>query len=86
MGKAKKKQLNKIIVAEARNKISKIGLSVKLDIYPVETTFTRRPRYWTDGSMNFFKVHLWDLNSLDADAWSEGLDVRIDAARRHFGV
>jgi hypothetical protein len=82
----KKTELNKIIVAEARARISSLGLSSTLDIYPVENTFTRRPHYWTVGSTHFFKVHMWDLNSLDEAEWSAELDARISAARGHFNI
>lgn len=41
-----KTEINAAIVAEARAKIKDLGLQGKLDIFPVENSFTRRPRYW----------------------------------------
>ena len=40
-----KTEINAAIVAEARAKIKDLGLQGKLDIFPVENSFTRRPRY-----------------------------------------
>lgn len=56
-----KKEIQNRIVAEARIKIAEAGLEQKLDIYPVTNTFTRRLRYWKDGNICYFKVHMWDL-------------------------
>lgn len=66
----------KEICKEIKNR----GLSDSLDVYSVENTFTRRPRYWTDGDIHLFKVHMWNLNKLDA----EEIKSRINQAKRYF--
>lgn len=81
-----KTEINQKIVAEARKKIADLGLEGKLDIYPVANTFTRRQRYWKDGTMNLFKVHMWDLNELSEKEISDELDARIAAARIYFRI
>lgn len=81
-----KTEINNRIVAEARIKIAEAGLEQRLDIYPVTNTFTRRPRYWNDGNISYFKVHMWDLNKLSVEDISKELDSRISAARAHFGM
>lgn len=63
-----------------------LGLEGKLDIFPVCNVFTRRPRYWKDGELNLFKVHMWNLNELDSEQISEVLEERIMAARMYFGL
>ena len=82
-----KTERNKIIVAEARRKIASAGLSNVLDIFPVTTPFTKRPRYWTDSNgVHLFKVHLWDINELSDEDCSAELDVRIRNACAHFNL
>ena len=81
-----KTEVNNRIVAEARIKIAEAGLEQGLDIYPVTNTFTRRPRYWNDGNISYFKVQMWDLNKLSEEDISKELDLRISAARAHFGM
>ena len=82
-----KKEKNNTIIKLTRNKITRLGLKGKLDIYPVENTFTRRPRYWRDSDgVALFKVHMWDLNELSGKTLADAIDARIDAARVHFGI
>lgn len=81
-----KSEINKRIVAEARRRIAEAGLEHKLDLYPVTNVFTRRPRFWKSGDMCYFKVHMWDLNSLDEHDASAELDSRISAARTYFNI
>lgn len=81
-----KSEINKKIVVDARQKIAELGLEGKLDIFPVCNVFTRRPRYWKDGELNLFKVHMWNLNELDSEQISEVLEERIMAARMYFGL
>lgn len=81
-----KSEINSQIVAETRAKIEKFGLFGKLDVFPIANTFTYRPRYWSEGSMHFFKIHLWDINGLDAIERSKEIDDRISAAREYFGL
>lgn len=52
------KEKNEKIVKEIRKEIRNQGLSDVLDVYPVENTFTRRRRYWTDEKVHLFKVHM----------------------------
>ena len=81
-----KTEINAAIVAEARAKIKDLGLQGKLDIFPVENSFTRRPRYWMKEGTALFKVLMWTINDLDADELSVELDERISEAREHFGL
>ena len=82
-----KKEKNKMIVKLTRNKLTRLGLKGKLDIFPVENTFTRRPRYWSDSEGTaLFKVHMWDLNCLSGDKLADAIDTRIEQARAHFGL
>ena len=67
---------------EIRKEIKNQGLSDSLDVYSVENTFTRRPRYWTDGDIHLFKVHMWNLNKLD----TEEIKSRINQAKRYFNI
>lgn len=57
-----------------------------MDVFPLENTCTRRPRYWNDGKKNIFKVHMWDVNALSEQECENEIDRRIEAARRHFGI
>lgn len=81
-----KKERNKQIVDMTRKKLMKEGIEDKLDIFPVENTFTRRPLYWNDGEKNIFKVHMWDVNTLTDQECEKEIDNRIAAARRYFGI
>lgn len=81
-----KKEINKSIVKEVRDRLAEAGISDKLDIFPVENTFTRRQRYWNDGYKNIFKIHMWDLNLLSREDCSKEIDRRIDLARKHFNI
>lgn len=68
-------------------KTNKQELSEKLDVFPVKTHFTRRPRHWTNSdSINVFKVLMWSINELDNKQLDKIIDVRIDDAHKHFGV
>lgn len=81
-----KKERNIEIVDMARRKLSEAGISDKMDIFPVENVFTRRPRYWNDGGKNLFKVHMWDLNDMSETDCEKEIDNRIREARRHFDI
>lgn len=81
-----KRERNKQIIEMTRKKLGKVGVLDKLDIFPVENVYTRRPRYWNDGKTNLFKVHMWDVNSMSDEDCEEEMDNRIKAARRHFGI
>lgn len=81
-----KKERNKQIVDMVRQKLSDAGIIDRLDIFPVENTFLRRPLYWNDGEKNLFKVHMWDINSLSDEDCEAEIDKRISEARHHFGI
>lgn len=81
-----KTALNADIVALTREMIIQRGLGGKLDVFSVSNTFTRRPRYWKEGAVNLFKVHLWDINCMEPELWEQEIKSRIDAACRHFGL
>lgn len=81
-----KRERNKQITAMTRKKLTDAGIADKLDIFPVENTCTRRPRYWNDGEKNLFKVLMWDVNTMSEQECEEEIDNRIEAARKHFGV
>ena len=81
-----KTERNKEIVAMTRKKLADAGIAEKLDIFPVENTFTRRPRYWNDGEKNLFKVHMWDVNAVSEQECEVEIDNRIKEARRHFKI
>lgn len=78
------KEKNKKIVQEIQKEIKNQGLSDSLDVYPVENTSTRRPRYWTDGDIHLFKVHMWNLNKMDTDELTDEIKNRIDQAKGYF--
>lgn len=80
------KEVNKKIVTKIRAEIASRGLAGKLDVYPVENTFTRRPRYWNDGDVNVFKVHMWDLNKLDNDELNDEIAERVKQAKKYFSL
>lgn len=83
----RKKEKNKQIVKKIRKKLNKQGLSGKLDVFPVETPFTRRPRHWTNSDgINVFKVLMWSVNELDDKQLDKVIDARIDEARKYFEV
>jgi hypothetical protein len=81
-----KKEKNASIVKQVRDVIVQKGLAGKLDIFPVENTFTRRPRYWNDGNVNLFKVHMWDLNKLDGEQLSNEILERVNQAVKYFSL
>ena len=81
-----KRERNNAIISEARQKIDDLGLSGKLDIFPVENPSTRRQRYWTADDVHLFKVHMWDINSMSEADCSAELDARIKAACKYFGL
>ena len=78
-----KRERNKQITAMTRKKLTDAGIADKLDIFPVENTCTRRPRYWNDGEKNLFKVLMWDVNTMSEQECEEEIDNRIEAARKH---
>lgn len=81
-----KKQINKEIIHKLRMKLRTLKLEDKLDVFPIENTFTRRQRYWIDGQTGkaFFKVHMWNLNSLEEYELEQEINARISAARAYF--
>lgn len=81
-----KNEINKRIVTEIREEIARKGLTGKLDVYPVENTFTRRPRFWNDGNVNLFKVHMWNLNLLEGEDLSNEIEARVIQATKYFGL
>ena len=78
------KEKNKLIEKEIRKEIKNQGLSDLLDVYPVENTLTKRPRYWSEGDLHLFKVHMWDLNKMDETELANEIKIRIDQAKKHF--
>lgn len=83
----KKLEKNREIVAEIRGRLKDAGLEDVLDVFPVENSFTRRPRFWVDSDgVALFKVLMWDLNPLDKESLDAEIDRRIRAARRHFNL
>lgn len=81
-----KLDINKAIILEICKRISKLGLDGKIDVFPVQNTFTHRPRYWEEGGVGMFKVLMWSINSLEGKELSDEIDKRIREARAHFGV
>lgn len=81
-----KREKNKQITAMTRRKLTDAGIVDKLDIFPVENTFTKRPLYWNDGEKNLFKVLMWDVNTMSEQECETEIDNRIKAARKHFGI
>ena len=43
----------------------------KLDVYPVENTFTRRPRFWNDGNVNLQVLLLDSVKFQDGEIYTE---------------
>lgn len=83
----KKLARNRAIIADIRSRLKESGLDDVMDVFPVENTFTRRPRYWVDSDgVALFKVHMWNLNSLDKQSLDAEIDRRIREARRHFNL
>ena len=69
----KKLARNRAIIADIRSRLKESGLDDVMDVFPVENTFTRRPRYWVDSDgVALFKVHMWNLNSLDKQSLRHG--------------
>lgn len=81
-----KKEQNEQIVKRIREKLEKAGIQNTLDVFPIENTFIRRPRYWNNGEKNMFKVHMWDLNNLTEQECEREISRRISEAREHFGI
>lgn len=81
-----KKEYNKIIIEMIREKIAERRLTDVLDVYPIENTFQRRQKYWTDGNVHLFKVHMWDLNCLSGDELYNEIELRINEAIKYFGL
>jgi hypothetical protein len=80
------KEKNHTIVKMVRDEITRRGLAGKMDVYPVENTFTRRPRFWNDGCVNLFKIHMWDLNKLSGSELNDEITARVDQAQKHFSL
>lgn len=81
-----KLEINSSIVDETRKRIDRKGLTGKIDIFPVENTFTHRPRFWTENGVGLFKVLMWSVNSLIGKELSDEIDRRISEARKYFNV
>ncbi len=81
-----KLDINKAIILETQKRLSKLGLEGKIDIFPVQNTFTCRPRYWKEGEVGLFKVLMWTVNSLEGQELSDEIDKRINDARKYFEV
>lgn len=77
---------DKNIIKRIRIIIAEEGLSNKLDVYPIENVCTRHPRYWNDGNINLFKIHLWTVNKLSDDRLEDTLHFFVDIAKRHFNL
>jgi len=83
----RKKEKNAVIIKKIRKEINQRGLSGVLDVYPVETTCTNRPRHWVDyNGVHLFKVLMWTVNELDTEKLSKTIDTRIAEARRYFEI
>ena len=67
-------------------KIRYLGLADKLHMYPIPNTFTKRPHYWQKEGICFFKVHMWNLNTLIGDELEKEIDNRIALVRKHFNI
>jgi hypothetical protein len=80
------KERNKYICNQIRKIIDEEGLTGKLDVFPVENTFTRRPLYWNDGETNLFKVLMWTVNKLSDEDLDAILHCHVANARAHFGL
>ena len=81
-----KTEKNKEIKKQVAMVIAARGLSGQLEMYGCENTFQRRPHYWRDGGVCYFKVFMWDLNKLEGDALSSEIDSRITEAQKYFGL
>lgn len=82
-----KRDRNKQIINRMKQKIDARGLGRRLQMYPIETPYTRRPSYWRSKDGKFmFSAHMWQLNELDNEELEIALDSRIEAAIRHFGL
>jgi len=83
----RKKEKNVLIIAQIREQINQQGLSGILDVYPVESTCTSRPRHWEDSNgKHLFKVLMWTVNELDSENLVKTINMRIAEARRHFNI
>ena len=80
------KERNKYICSQIRKIIDEEGLTGKLDVFPVENTFTRRPLYWNDGETSLFKVLMWTVNKLSDEYLDAILLCHVANARAHFGL
>jgi hypothetical protein len=81
-----KTEKNKEIKKQVAMEIAARGLSGQLEMYGCENTFQRRPRYWRDGKVCFFKVLMWDINELEGEALTSEIDSRVTAAQKYFGL
>lgn len=81
-----KKKMNKLIILKIQEKLNSLGIKDKLDVFPVESTFSHRQRYWIDckTGKGLFKVHMWNLNSLEDEDLEQEINSRIAAARAYF--
>ena len=83
-----KREKNQQIIKKVQDKIYTRGLYGKLAMFPVENVFTRRPRFWRDKNTGkaFFKVHMWDINTLEGAKLEEAIESLILDAVAHFGL
>ena len=79
-----KKERNKIIVEKCKSLIIEYGLSRVLELFPIETPYTRRPSYWSKDGKCFFSAFMWQLNELNDRELEIALKSRIEAAIKHF--
>ena len=62
----KLRERNQIVIERFQERISSLGLEGRLEIYPIENTFTRRSHFMRgDNGTCFFTAFLWQLNKLN---------------------
>ncbi len=79
-----KTEKNKMILQLVKNEIARRNLTGKLEMYGCTNTFQRRPRFWKSNGCCYFKVLMWDLNSLDDDTLEIEIGKRVDSAVAYF--
>lgn len=85
---AKLKERNKEIERLVNAEISRRGLSGKLEVEPIDNTFTRRPRFFIGKSDGIprFKILMWSVNKLDDESLEREVKRRVSEAQQHFGL